>query len=275
MSARIVPFTNNRQAIYDLLTRAKRFHCPVSGVLELDVTELLAAIERARGAGRSVGLVGCLVRATALLLKRYPRLNHHLFHGLFRKREVAFDSIDCNLVVMREGEGGEQLLFPVVLRGADALTLEEIQATIRHHKTAPLDSLPQMEAIRKIERAPRLALRWFSYKVRSDHRFYLRYFGTYGLSSLITRGWGPVAGHAIANTGSSFFPGTLSDRALVIEGKVVVRKVLHFMIVADHYILDGLDVMAACEHLRELVTEPGRLGLDATGAGVEPEAESG
>ncbi len=267
--ARIIPFTKNRQAIYDLLTRAKRFHCPISGTYEYDATDLLAAIERARTAGRAVGLTACLVRATSLVLERYPRLNHHLFHGLFRKVEVEWDEIACNLIVMREDDATrERVLFPVVIPGSNRLTLEEIHAVIKRHKEAKLDDLPQIQAMRRLERLPRLLLKYASYKIRSDPRFYRRHFGTYGLSSLVTQGFGGVAGHAVANTAASFFPGTIADRPRAVAGEVVVRKVLSVMIVADHYLLDGQDILEAMAYLRDLLERPAALGLETSTRGA-------
>lgn len=264
---RIVPFTKNREFIYDLLTRAKRFHCSVNGGFEFDVTDLLAAISRARGAGKKVSLVACLVRATSLLLEKFPRLNHHLFTSLFgRKTEVAFDEVTCTLVLMRKAEERERLLFPVLLRDSNRLSVEDVQAIIQHHKQAPLDTLPQVAAIRRLERLPRLALKWFSYKARSDWRFYLKHFGTYGLSSLITRGWGGTSAATLANTASAFLPGTLAERPVVRDGKVEVRQILGMLVVIDHYIVDGNEVLIAMKYLKRLLEQPGMLGLEPAAA---------
>jgi hypothetical protein len=262
--ARIVPFTRNREFIYDLLSRAKRFHCSVSGGFEFDVTDLLASIAAERAAGRPASLVAALVRATSLVLERFPRLNHHLFHGLFgRKIEVEFEEISCTLVLMRKAEDRERLLLPVTLRGSNKMSVADVQAVIDHHKRAPLDTLPQVAAIRRLERLPRIALRWFSYKARSDWRFYLRHFGTYGLSSLVTRGWGGTSAATVANTASAFLPGTLAEKAVVRGGKVEVRKVLGMLVVVDHFVVDGNEVLMAMKYLRRLVERPGLLGMQA------------
>lgn len=272
--ARIVPFTKNREFIYDLLTRAKRFHCSVNGGFEFDVTDLLAAIAHGRQSGRPASLVAALVRATSLVLEKYPRFNHHLFHSLFgRKTEVEFDEISCTLVLMRKGEDRERMLFPVILRNSNRLSVEEVQAAIQHHKEAPLSELPQVAAIRRLERLPRLALKWFSYKARSDWRFYLQHFGTYGLSSMITRGWGGTSASVIANTASAFVPGTLSDRPVVRNGKIEVRQILGILLVVDHYLLDGTDAVLAMKYLRRLLEDPTQLGLErAPGGAVVPVA---
>jgi hypothetical protein len=269
--ARVVPFTKNRLFIYDLLTRAKRFHCSVNGVFEFDVADLLAAISHARLSGRPASLVAALVRATSLLLEKFPRLNHHLFHGPFgRKTEVEFDEISCTLVLMRRGERRERILLPLTLRRSNTLSVEEVQAEIQRCKQAPLDDLPQVAAIRRLERMPRLALSWFSYKARSDWRFYLRHFGTYGLSSLVTRGWGGTSAATLANTASAFLPGTLAPKPVVRDGKVEVRPVLSVLFVADHYIVDGNEMLIAMKHLRRLIETPTLLGLAPPPEGAPP-----
>ena len=105
----------------------------------------------------------------------------------------------------------------------------------------------------RIKKMPGWQMRWFSYKARSDPRFYLRYFGTYGLSSMLTRDWGGIGGSALANTGSGFQPGVLRDEPKALNGGVVIRKMLRMNVVADHFLLDGMDVLRAMQDLRPLL----------------------
>lgn len=260
---RIVPYTRNRELIYDLLTRAKRFHCSVSGSWEFDVTALEAARRAVRVNGRVLSTTACLLKATGLVLERYPRLNHHLFHGLFRKFEVEFDTINCTLVLQRRGPDRERLLFPVTLERTNQRTVEELQAIIDHHRYAPLAELPQVAALERLKRLPRLALSWFSWKARSDPAFYLRYFGTYGMSNLSTRRSGPVGGSSLANTGAAFLLGPVRKTPLVVGDAVVVRPTLGVMLVADHFLVDGADMLEAMAWLGRLLADPTRLGLPA------------
>jgi hypothetical protein len=58
---RVVPFGPNRELVYGLLTRAKRFHAPITIVVKLDVTELLAALEREPDDARRISLLAYLV----------------------------------------------------------------------------------------------------------------------------------------------------------------------------------------------------------------------
>lgn len=257
-----VPFTRHREVVYDLLTRAKRFHCPITSCWEFEVSALEAARRRTRVDGRPVGLAACLVRATGLTVAAHPRLNHHLFHGLLRKREVAFSEARCQLVVVRRGPAGERILLPLIVERADAACPREVQRAIDHHRRAPLEDLPQFRAFEQLKRLPRLALRYLSFKVRSDPRVYARYFGSYGLSAIAARGASAHSLHAVANTGASFLIGGVQDRPVVRDGQVVPGRVLTVACVIDHFLLDGLDVLEAMTTLRRALADPTRLGLE-------------
>lgn len=256
---RLIPFTPNREFIADQLGRMTRFHCPVTLVYELDMTDTLAALEKARAAGAEVSLTAVLVKATGLVLQRHPRLNRHVFHRGFRRLEATFDEVSCTLVIRREGPNGEELLFPVLIRTPDRLSIPEIHRVIRHHREEDLERLPQMAAIRRIQRMSWLGRKYFSYKARSDPRFYARYYGSYGLSVNVSRDWGPVAGGGVANTAVAFMPGVVRDLPRVVSGEIRVRRVLSLGVILDHLLLDGADVARAMASLRPLLESPALL----------------
>ncbi|MCK6551912.1 2-oxo acid dehydrogenase subunit E2 [Myxococcota bacterium] len=257
MSWRELPFTPNRQVIHDMLARARRFHAPVTGSFELDVTDTRRAIRAVRKRGLKIGLVTYLVRATAMLVRESPSLQRHLFTTWYgRPREVAFDHISCTLIVARKGPTGETLLLPLVIPDVDRLGLAELDALVAHHRDAPLESLEQFQALERVKRAPRLALRWFSYKARSDPEFYLKYFGTYGLSSLIDPGGPMTAMSTYANTAVAFLPSTLKERPWLHEGRIVPREILNMSIVVDHNLIDGAECLRLGHRLRTLLEEP-------------------
>ena len=255
------PLSNHRLVVYDLLARAKRYHCSITSCWDFEVS----ALEAARRAGaRPLGVTACLAKATALVLARHPRLNRHLFHGLRGPFEVTFPEVRCQLVVVRRGPGGEQVLLPLIVEQADRRSVAEIQDQIDHHRRAPLAELPQFAAFERVKRLPRLALRWFSYKARSDPAFYARYFGSYGLSSLASRGGSAHALDAVSNTGISFLVGGVHEAPIVQEGALAVGKVLTVAAVVDHFLIDGLEVVEAMRTLRRLLADPAQLGLTAT-----------
>jgi pyruvate/2-oxoglutarate dehydrogenase complex dihydrolipoamide acyltransferase (E2) component len=242
----------------------------VTGVYDFDVTDTVRRLDEQRAGGRRISLTAVLVKATALLMERHPRMNHHVFRRWFRHVEVEFDHVSCTLAVQRAGPDGEEILFPVLIRDANRLSLEEIFEIIRHHKQEDLAKLPQIAAFERIKRMSWLALKYFSYKARSDPAFYEKYFGSYGLSSLVAGGAGGVALTALANTGSAFLPAALRDKPWAADGRVVVRRILTIAIVADHYLLDGMDIVRGMQDLREMLEKPVLL----ESAGLEPHTQA-
>jgi pyruvate/2-oxoglutarate dehydrogenase complex dihydrolipoamide acyltransferase (E2) component len=260
MRYREIPFTRNRELVSDLMARARRFHMPVSITAEFDLTELEARLARERARGRAMGLAAYMTAATSKLLERQPRLNHHLFTDLLgRRREVCFEEISCTLVVQRKSRAGEEILLPLVLRRTNELDVLQIHALIRDHKQKDLESLEQFKSLERVKKLPGIALKYFSFKARSDPEFYLKYFGTYGLSSLMSQGGSPFTMSTIANTAVAFFPGTIKQRPLVLGGQIVARTIMNFGFVFDHFIVDGLEMQRASEGMRELVEEPSQL----------------
>jgi pyruvate/2-oxoglutarate dehydrogenase complex dihydrolipoamide acyltransferase (E2) component len=265
--ARTTRFSKNRETIYDFLTRAKRYHATSTSIHELDVTELMARLDRRRAAGRPVGFLATFVKATAMVLARYPRLNRHLFHGPLGKYEVEFDQIVCTLIVLRKHQR-ELILLPLNIEAPDQLSIDEIDAQIRHHRKAPLDELASFRGIQQLKKLPRPALRLWSYLCRSNHRVYRKFFGTYGVSPLLVENDDGLVENqpgcptsAFANTCVAFFPATVSDQARVVDGDIAIRKILTLMFAVDHYLVDGHDGFMAIRYLAKLVEEPDRLGL--------------
>lgn len=257
MSFRELPFTKNRELIADLMARARRFHMPVNATCEFDVTALRARLKRERSRGRVLGFEAFLTAATSRLLEQLPRLNRHLFTSLLgRRREIEFDEISCTLVVRRKAPTGEDILLPLVLRHSNRLTVAAIEEQVRFHQQAELGRLEQFQALERVKRLSRTALRYFSYKARSDPAFYLRYFGTYGMSTLVSLNGAAFTMSTIANTGVAFFPGTIKERPVAVRGKIVARTIMDFGFVFDHYLIDGLEMHRACEGLRDLVERP-------------------
>lgn len=260
---RIVPISKNRFFVIDLLTRARKFHCPITTAWQFDVTKLDAARRAVIVNGKPLSMTACLIKATGMVLKAHPRFNHHLFTGLFRRYEVEFDTISCTLIVMRKGNLGERILLPLLIEQCDTRSVCDIQDIIDHHRYGRLEDLPQFAMIERLKRLPRFALSWFSYKARSDHNFYRRHFGTYGMSEMAVGSFGPRGGHVIANTASAFVIGPLFDLLQPVSGKTETRKMQGVTLIADHYILDGIDILRGMRTLERLLLNPERIGLSA------------
>jgi pyruvate/2-oxoglutarate dehydrogenase complex dihydrolipoamide acyltransferase (E2) component len=276
VSFREIPSRGSREIVNDLLVRAKRFHVSVNGTLEMDVTALRDRLRQTRRAGREVSLSAYLVKATAMLLQEQPHLNRHLFTTLWGgRRVVQFDRIVCTLVVARRGpvsaenEGvREEILLPFLLADPEQLSLDEIERRIRAQRTTPLHELPEAKLVARIDKMPSIVRRFVSFKARSDPRFYLKTFGTYGLSSLVRVGGHGVGGATLANTGVAFLPGSIKKAPRVIGGEIQIREVLTFGVVFDHLLFDGIQMLRATERLSELLEDPSSL------LGTAPVAEA-
>ena len=97
----------------------------MSGTFHFDVTDLQDKINSLKREGRSIGLVSCLVKATSLSIEKFPRMNHRIFHTLFGKKEVKYESINCGLAATRVDPNGEEVIIPIILRGANNLTIRK------------------------------------------------------------------------------------------------------------------------------------------------------
>lgn len=252
----VQPYTKNRQIIHDLLYRATKFHMPISTVWEIDCTEAMNQLRELRRENVSAGFTAFLVKATAKLLEDYPQLNSHLFTKWTGKKTIVqFEDINCNVVVQRKNNG-EKILLPLVVKQANKLTISEIDNIIHHYKTADLASLPQFESFEKVKKLPFWLLKFISYKTRSDPDFYLKFYGTYGLSALYTfRASGALSGSTVANTCVAFLPFNFLN--VVEDGKK--KRIMRIGLVMDHYILDGAEMSLAGHEFQKLVENPKRV----------------
>ncbi len=253
---RVQKLSSNRSFIYHLLRRSARFHVPIMATARIDITDTLARIERDRAKGRSVGLVALFIKATAMTLAEHPRFNERLFHTWWGSpRRVQFDEISCNTVVARDGASGEELLIPMVLRQADTLSVEAIHDRLRQAKQQPLAEMPATTQLAKISTLPRWLIRLLHFRFRSSPGFLIEKVGTYGVSALLHQGSGAVATFS-PSTQTSFFPTSIEDQMVVIDGVPTVRTLLLCSVTADHYLVDGLDVQRMGLSLKEKVEQP-------------------
>jgi len=252
----IEPLSSNRTFIYYLMRRSMRYHSPISASCIFDITDTLARIDRDRAAGRKVGLVSAFIKATAICIEKYPQFNQRMFHNMFGSPRIAtFDEISCNTVVGRQAENGEAILLPLVLRRANTMSVEDIQGAIRHYKTAPLNELDAASQLQQVSRLPRWLIRFLHWRFRREPGFLISKVGTYAVSALPHHGTGGVASFTPTSQ-TAFFPTTLQEQVLPIDGEPAIRTTLTCTITGDHGIVDGLDVQQVAMELKRLIENP-------------------
>ena len=246
------PLTNNRIFIYHLLKRMLKFNCPMSATFHFDVTDLYNKIKVLKKEGYSIGLVSCLVKATSLSIEKFPRMNNRIFHTLLGKKEVSYSSINCGLAVTRVDPEGEEVIVPLILRGSNELSIQEIHKQIKDNKTLPVVNLESYEWLQKSRRLPRFLIPLVHYLFRSYPKFSAKNSSTFAISSIMEENSSLVSSHAPANQ-TTFFPISLKDQAIVHNGEVKPRKILAVTFCVDHFLVDGMDVQRCGNYLKGLL----------------------
>jgi pyruvate/2-oxoglutarate dehydrogenase complex dihydrolipoamide acyltransferase (E2) component len=250
------PITNNRVFIYHFLKRTQRFHCPMTAILRIDVTDTLQRIKEMRAEGHKVSFIAYLCKATAKTIEENPRLNHRLYHTLFgRKLEASFDHISCGLLVAREAPDGEEVLLQLILKNPNEMSVEEIHRSIKENKATPLEELDSYKKLQKVRTLPRFLIPLIHFFFRSNPKHTDQSFSTYGLSSVMQPDSVILGGHTPSNQ-TTFFPTSLRDEVLAINGKPEVRKVLVVGFSTDHFVVDGMDVQRATHTIRKYLEDP-------------------
>ena len=232
-----------------------RFNCPMSGTFHFDVTDLYKKIKDLKKEGYSVGLVSCLVKATSLSIEKFPRMNNRIFHTLLGKKEVRYDSINCGLAATRLDPKGEEVIIPIILRGSNKLSIQDIHKQIKNNKILPIEGLESYEWLQKSRRLPRFLIPFVHYLFRSYPKFSAKNSSTFAISSIMEENSSLVSSHAPANQ-TTFFPISLKDQAVVHNGEVKPRKILAVTFCVDHFLVDGMDVQRCGNYLKNLLEKP-------------------
>ena len=145
----------NREYIYHLLNRMKKFNCPVSIHCEFDITDTMQAIEDRRAQGQPIGFMAYLTKATADAIAIHPHFNNRLYHTLFGKRVVVYDQINCGLLVERETPEGKHTLLPLNIYDAPNQSIEDIHNRIKDYKTKPIGEIKAYRQLNQLDRVPR------------------------------------------------------------------------------------------------------------------------
>ncbi len=224
-----IPLTGIRKAIAEHMHRSLSVSAQLTLMGELDVTELvklrknLVAQEEALGA--RITYTDLVVAAVAKLLKEHPQINASLIDNEIKLWE------DINVAVAVALEEG--LIVPVV-RNADQKSLVEISKKVR--------------TLAKKARERGLA----SEEVQG---------GTFTITNLGALGGGYRFETVIINQPESAILGTggITDRAVVRDGKIVIRPIMTYYFTYDHRVLTGAVAVAFINSLAQLLEAPASL----------------
>jgi 2-oxoglutarate dehydrogenase E2 component (dihydrolipoamide succinyltransferase) len=225
-----VPMTRLRARIAERMVQAQATQALLTTFNEVDLTavqELRArykdSFEKKHGA--KLGFMSFFVKASVEALKRYPVVNASVENADI----VYHEYFDVGVAVSTD----RGLIVPI-LRDADAMSFAEVEKGIAD----------------------------FAARARK---------GSLGLDDLtggtfsITNGgvFGSLMSTPIVNAPQSAILGMhkIQDRAMVVNGQVMVRPMMYLAVTYDHRIIDGRDAVQFLVAIKDSLEDPGRLLL--------------
>jgi pyruvate/2-oxoglutarate dehydrogenase complex dihydrolipoamide acyltransferase (E2) component len=238
----------------------------MTALVELDVTDAVAAIAELRRRGVRVSLFAFLVRSIAIAIAEHPDLNL-IRHG---RSLVRFSDVDVAVPVEVTTPAGN---FPrqVVLRAAQLRSAPELYAELeaardRYRQTG--DLCAEDRGLRRFMKLLRLVPAFIRILViRRFMRSAFRVKERAGTTLVTSVGkFAAIPGFGFSFTtgprAAAFAIGSVVDKPWVHRGSLAIRSVVALSIMLNHDLLDGGPAARFARRLQELVE--GADGLEVT-----------
>ena len=224
--------SKRRETIARRLVEAQRTAAMLTTFNEVDMTALMGLRERRKEAfkkqyGINLGIASFFVKASIAALRAFPRINAEI-----QGNEIVYkDYYDIGIAVGAEGG----LVVPVI-RDADQLTFAQIELAIRDFAARAGDSTLTLEDLT-------------------------------GGTFTITNGgvFGSLLSTPILNPPQVGILGLhkIQDRAIPLNGQVVIRPMMYLALSYDHRIVDGREAVQFLVKIKEFIEDPGHLLLES------------
>lgn len=235
----------------------------IAALLEVDVTRARRQIRLVNRGGQSaVSFIAWLISNVARSLAAHPQA--HAMR-VSRRRIATFGSVNVSVMVERE-VAGIRVPLPILITDADSRPVSEIEAVIRHARTAPVDPAtivigkePSGLGMRLYYALPGFVRRGLLKLVLRNPRRLHRTMGSVVVTSVgmggRVRGWFIPRSMQPVCIGI----GAVTPKAVVVNGTIEPREVLHMTVLVDHDVVDGApasrwiaELLRAMENAREL-----------------------
>ena len=226
-----VRMSKRRQTIARRLVEAQHTAAMLTTFNEVDMTAVMALRERRKESfkkefGVGLGIASFFVKSAIAALRAFPPLNAEI-----QGDEIVFKHYyDIGLAVGAEGG----LVVPVI-RDADRLSFAQIELAIRDFATRATDGTLTLEDLR-------------------------------GGTFTITNGgvFGSLMSTPILNPPQVGILGLhkIQDRAVPMNGQVVIRPMMYVALSYDHRIVDGREAVQFLVKIKDFVEDPARLLLE-------------
>lgn len=252
----------------------------VYGSMEIRSEKLEAWVQKKREeSGEKISVLYAVARAIAMTIQKHPDLNALVrFGNLYQRQDI---DIFVQVVVEDEAHIGKADLSGVKLKNAERMGVAEMArftrdraAKIRGGKDeefentkktlTPLPGWIIKPLLRMID--------FLQYTLNINPKFLGTPGDPFGSAMVTNVGvFGLTIGYApffpLARTPIIITLGTIEEKALVEDGKIVVGRVLHVNGTFDHRVIDGYHAGVVSREMRALLENPERLDL-AGGSGT-------
>jgi pyruvate/2-oxoglutarate dehydrogenase complex dihydrolipoamide acyltransferase (E2) component len=239
--AKTSTFPRSRLSTIDLGHIGVRKH-HVAALLEIDVTRARHGLRIVNRGGRSsVSFLAWLVKNVASSLSDHPT-GHAVRAG--RRTIATFNRVNVSIMVERNVDG-ERVPLPLLIHNADVRTVEEIEAEIALARQQAVSSgtvvIGQGDSLRhKLYYAlPGFLRRWLLRRATANPQRMHQMMGSVVITSVgmggRVKGWFiPRSMHPVC-----IGIGAVTPKAVVMNGGIEPREVLHMTILVDHDVIDG------------------------------------
>lgn len=214
------PLSRMRSAIVRVTTQSWQTIPHFYETIEIAMKEAAEIVRELKGSGSDVSYNDLVVKASAMALAKYPKLNASLVND----RLVTHGEVNIGIAVSVD----DGLLVPVV-KECQGLALKEIA----------------IETVRLGDRAR-------SGKISQDDIA----GGTFTISNLGMFGIGEFAAVIFPPQAAILAVGAVTDRPVVKDGQVVAAKTMRVTLSCDHRIVDGAYAAQFLGELRRVLENP-------------------
>ena len=219
--AKIIPLKGMRKAIAERMRSSLDEAAQAVHRIEIDMSEAVRIRGILNGSGRKISFNDIIIRVVAEALRLHPEMNRQLGN---ETEILQFSDVNIGVAVaLKTG-----LIVPVI-KHADRLGLQKVHAETKRLTEAARSNTLQPDDL-------------------SCGRFTVSNLGMYEIDSFT----------AIINQPESCIlaVGTVKDRAVVVDKKIVVRPICQFSLTYDHRIIDGVPAAEFLQTLRKLMKTP-------------------
>ncbi|MCC7375852.1 MAG: 2-oxoglutarate dehydrogenase complex dihydrolipoyllysine-residue succinyltransferase [Verrucomicrobiales bacterium] len=228
----VVPMSPLRRTVARRLVEAQSSMAMLTTFNEIDMSTVMALRKQSQDAftaryGIKLGFMSFFVKAVIEGLKQTPQLNAEV-----RDQSIVYRRYyDIGVAI----GGGKGLVVPI-LRNAERLSFAEVEKAIADFGARAKDGRIKPDEL-------------------AGGTFTISNGGIYG--SLLST--------PIINPPQSGILGmhAIQDRAVVVEGQIVVRPMMNIALTYDHRIVDGREAVTFLKHVKDVIENPARMLIEA------------